>query len=103
MSAMTINQAMQTAVGHHQAGRVAEAEAIYRQVLAVQPQNPDALHLLGVIALQTGHPEAAIQLITQALAVKTDDSSFHSNLGEAYRSIGRQEEAIPCYERALTI
>ena len=52
---MTIDQAMQIALEHHRAGRLAEAEAIYRQVLARCPDHADALHLLGVLAGQTGH------------------------------------------------
>ena len=50
MTPITIEQAMQIALGHHQAGRLAEAEAIYRQVLAQFPDHADALHLLGVLA-----------------------------------------------------
>ena len=51
---MTIPQALQLAVQHHQAGRLAEAELLYRQILAAQPNHADALHLLGVMAQQVG-------------------------------------------------
>ena len=50
-----IEQAMRIAIGHHQAGRMAEAEGLYRQVLEQDPGYPDALHLLGVLALQAGN------------------------------------------------
>ena len=63
MTQIAIDQAMRIAVGHHQAGRLAEAEAIYRQVLGQQADHSDALHLLGVLACDTGHLEAAIDLI----------------------------------------
>ena len=52
----TVEQAMQIAVGHHQAGRRVEAEAIYRQVLAECPDHAGALHLLGVLAGEAGRP-----------------------------------------------
>ena len=54
MTQETIQRAMQVAIEHHQAGRLAEAEGIYRQVLARFPDHTDALHLLGVLAGQTG-------------------------------------------------
>src|SRR5437867_1473861 len=52
--AVSIPQAFEVARAHHQSGRLAEAEAIYRQILAVEPRHADALHLLGVIAHQVG-------------------------------------------------
>ena len=68
----------------------------------MQPQNPDALHLLGVIAQQTGHPDAAIDLITRALAQK-DHDVYHANLGVAYRTLGEVEKATACFRTALAI
>ena len=103
MNSVTIDQALQTAMAYHQAGRMAEAEALYRQVLAVQPQNPDALHLLGLIAHQVGQQAAAGELISQAIALRPEDAAFHSNLGEVYRLLGRTEEAIASHRRALAI
>ena len=58
---------LQAAIGHHQAGRLAEAERGYRQVLGLAPEQPDALHLLGVIAYQVGQHPAAIELIRKAI------------------------------------
>ena len=100
MNTMTIDQALQLATTHHQAGRLAESEALYRQVLTVQPQNPDALHLLGIIANQTGHPDAAIELISRAIKAKADEVTYHFALGDVYSAGGRLDKAIPCYERA---
>ena len=54
MSTLTIEQAFQIAVQHHQAGRLSQAEQLYRQILAQMPNHPDALHLLGVVAHQAG-------------------------------------------------
>jgi protein O-GlcNAc transferase len=88
---------------HHQAGRFAEAEAIYRQILAADPSNASALHLLGVLANQLGHPQASIELISQAIQVEPNAASFHSNLGVAYQGLGRLEEAASSYARALAL
>src|SRR5262245_40684125 len=58
------------AFAHHQAGRLQEAEQIYRQILAAEPNNPDALHLLGIIACENGQYEGAIRLLEQALTFR---------------------------------
>ena len=59
----TISEALAIAVQHHQAGQLQAAEQIYRQILAVDPNQADALHLLGVIASQTGQHEVAVEFI----------------------------------------
>ena len=64
---MTLDRALQLALQHHRAGRLAEAEPIYRQVLARQPDHPDALHLLGLIAHQVGRHADAKALIERAI------------------------------------
>jgi tetratricopeptide (TPR) repeat protein len=87
----------------HQMGQFAEAERIYEQVLAVDPRHPDALHLLGMIAYQTGRDEAAVALIRKAIAIKSDAASYHSNLGNVLQSQGDLAEAGACYQRALML
>jgi cytochrome c-type biogenesis protein CcmH/NrfG len=91
------------ALRHHQAGRLAEAERIYRQVLAVDPGHPDGLHLLGMVACQTGDADRAAELIRRAIAVKGDAASYHSNLGNVLESQGNLAEAGACYQRALLL
>ena len=100
---VSIQQAFQIALQHHQAGRLAEAEAIYRQILTAAPQHADALHMLGVIAGQTGRSELAVDLIRQAIAFAPGVADFHSNLGEAYRASGKLDEAIAAYRRAIAL
>jgi len=100
---VTIQQAFQIALQHHQSGRLAEAEALYRQVLAAEPRNADALHLLGVVAHQVGQNDVALGLIRQALALLPDAPEFHSNLGEAYRALGQLDEAIAAYRQAIAL
>src|SRR4051812_49024322 len=103
MAQVTIEQAMRVAIGHHQAGRLAEAEAIYRQILAQSPDHADALHLLGTLAGQTGHTDAAIDLIGRAIAITPTPAVFHSNLGETYRRSGQWERAIASLHRATEL
>lgn len=102
MSEMTtLSESLDLALQHHQAGRLPEAEALYRQILEAQPDNPHALHLLGVIAHQVGQHDAAIQLITRAIALNPAVAEYHNNLGEAYRALGKPEEAEAQYRLAL--
>jgi tetratricopeptide (TPR) repeat protein len=103
MSRLSFQQALQLGVQHHSAGRLAEAEAVYRQILAAIPNQPDALHLLGVIAHQAGQHTAAIEIINRAIESGSRQSGTYNNLGEAYRALGRDAEAAQCYEQALQL
>ncbi len=88
---------------HHQAGRLNEAERLYRQILQSDPRHADALHLLGVLAHQQGHDEAAVRLIEQAIAQNGRTPAFHNNLGAALKALGRMEAAETAYRRALAL
>ena len=83
----------------HQAGHLNEAEATYRRILDLQPNHPDVLHLLGVLAHQRGDHAAAAALIRKALDVDSGNADYHSNLGEAMRALGKAEEALDCFLR----
>ena len=100
---MTIPQAFDLALQHHQAGRLAEAEPLYRQILAADPRHSDALHLLGVIAHQVGQHVPAIDLIRQAISLAPGNPNYHSNLGEACRAAARLDDAIAAYRRAIAL
>ena len=91
------------ALRHHQAGRLEDAERLYRQVLAIDPRHADSLHLLGVVAYQSGRPEQAVELIGRALKLAKDVPFYHSNLGNALRACGRFDEAARHYRRALQL
>ncbi|MDP6622166.1 MAG: tetratricopeptide repeat protein, partial [Alphaproteobacteria bacterium] len=77
------------AVRHHEAGRLAQAQRLYSKVLASQPGQPDALHLLGVIAHQQGRHRQAVERIEAAIAANPRVAAFHYNLGLARRALGR--------------
>jgi predicted O-linked N-acetylglucosamine transferase (SPINDLY family) len=99
----TVEQAMEIAIVHHRAGRLAEAEGIYRQVLALLPEHASALHLLGTLALQTGHLDAAVDLLSRSVALGPDVAEPHCNLGEALRLSGQRARAIASLHRAIAL
>jgi tetratricopeptide (TPR) repeat protein len=94
---------LQTGLVLHRAGRFAEAEACYQRVLAVQPENPDALHLIGNIAYQVGRHDVAIAMIGQAIRRNGRNPLYFSNLGLALASQGRFDEALTRFEQALVL
>jgi len=98
-----ISDLFRRALESHQAGRLAEAERLYRQVLAAEPRHADSLHLLGIVAYQAGRPDLAADLIGQAIAIDGSQASYHSNLGNALKAQARPDEAIACFRRALDL
>ncbi len=103
MAEPTIQQALQIAVQHHQAGQLQQAEILYRQILAQQPNHADALHLLGLIAHQIGRHDLAVDLIGRAIAIQPAYPDAHVNLGSALKSSGQLDEAIVAYRQAIAL
>ncbi|MFM7136608.1 MAG: tetratricopeptide repeat protein [Planctomycetota bacterium] len=101
MDTAAAQQLLQQAVAHHQAGRLAEAEALYRQILAARPDQPDALHLLGLVAHVVGQHEAAADLIGRSIALRPDIATYHSNLAEVCRALGKPDAAAASARRAV--
>nr|MBI3614208.1 glycosyltransferase family protein [Nitrospirota bacterium] len=99
----TPSEALQVALRHHTAGNLAEAEQIYRGILASDPRHADALHLLGVIAHQTGRDDLAAELIAQAIALNPSVAEYHNNLGNALKEMGRPDEAVSYLRQALAL
>jgi len=98
-----IPQAFEIALQHHLAGRLAEAEALYRGILAVQPNHADSMHMLGVIAHQIGRLDLAAELIRHAIVLEPNNPVAHCNLGLVCHARGSPEEAITSYHRALQL
>ncbi len=96
-------QAIEVAIQHHQAGRLAEAEALYREILAVDPDHFESLHLLGVISHQAGQHEKAVELIGRAIKQNPTAFAAHNNLGLAYRALDDQSKACVCFQEAVTL
>ncbi|MCH7930814.1 MAG: tetratricopeptide repeat protein [Proteobacteria bacterium] len=90
-------------LAHHRAGRLEEADAAYRRVLAARSDHPDALHLLGVMAHHAGDDESALELIGRAIKANPSNAVYHNNIGEVYRTTGRLDEAVAAYRRVLEL
>jgi tetratricopeptide (TPR) repeat protein len=103
MAKLTIQQAFDLALRHHQAGRLQETEQLYRQVLARQPNHAEALNLLGVLAGQVGRNDDAVDLIRRAIALRPNYAEAHSNLGNILRDKGQLDEAIAACRRAIAL
>ena len=100
---MNVTEQLREAIGLQRSGRYAEAERIYQSILAANPRQPDALHLLGLAAHQQGRGEQAVEWIGRAIALYPQAGAFHNNLGNALASLGRLAEAICAYEEALRL
>ncbi len=95
--------ALEQGLGYHEAGRLAEAESVYRRILAAEPGHAGALHLLGVIEFQRGRAAAAAELLFRAVAADAGLAPAHNNLGNALRALGRTGEAITAFQAALKL
>jgi protein O-GlcNAc transferase len=100
---LQIRAALEAGLRHHQAGQFAEARGFYEQALALDARQADALHLLGVIAHQSGEDEKAAEMIKAAITVNPQIADYHSNLGNALLALGRLEESVAAYEAALRL
>ena len=91
------------ALDHHRAGRLAEAEALYIAVLSQEPDQPDALHLAGMLASNSGRHQQALTLIARAIRARSDIAPFHNNLGTVLQKLGRHDQACLCFTQALAL
>ena len=99
----TVTEVFAAGLQHHRAGRLGEAEACYRRVLAAQPEHTDSLHLLGVIAYQVKRHDLAVKLISQAIKRNDHNPIYFSNLGNALKEQGKLDEAIAAYRQAIRV
>jgi len=97
-----IDQLLPIALQHHQMGNLHLAEPIYRQILEVEPNHADSLHLLGVLSSQRGQYEAAIEHISRAIAKDSKQAGYYINLGNAQSAVGKLDDAVGSYRKALT-
>ena len=100
---MDIEKRLDQAVAFHQAGQLSKAERLYQQVLADNPRNADALHLLGVVAYQVGRHEIAVNLITHAIEIDPQQVEAYNNLGIVFKEQKKSEKSIQTYHKAIEI
>lgn len=95
--------AMSIAAQKIDAGELRPAELMLRQILEKQPENPHAMHLLGIIAHRVGRSELALELIGKAIEKLPDQAQFHTNRGEMCRLLKRLDEAVAHGEQAVKL
>ena len=94
---------LRQAVALHQKGLLARAQILYEEILRVEPGHFDALHLSGVIAVQTGEPEKALELIDRAIQIESEHAPAHVNRGFALKELKQLDAALASYTRAIAI
>ncbi len=100
---MKSEDAVKLARRHHHAGRLADAETIYLQILQNQPDHPEALYLLGALKGQRGDIDAGIDLIRRAIGFRPNAAEAHRNLGVLFAQQDRMEEAFNAFSRAAQL
>jgi tetratricopeptide (TPR) repeat protein len=98
-----ISETLRAGVEHHRAGRLTEAEEMYRRVLLIHPRHAGAVHLLGLIAFQLGKHDVAVEYLTAAIKVDAFHAPFSADLGEIYRAMGKIPEAIASYQQSIRL
>jgi len=98
-----VQQVLACALQHHAAGQLFEAEKLYHQVLQENPEQPEALRLLGVLARQMGKCDLAVAFITKSLGLNPDCAEAHNNLGNALGDLGKLDEAVACFHTAVIL
>ena len=103
MAQLTIQNYFNLALEHHRAGRLREAEQLYRQILARQPQHADVMYNLGTLAHQVGRNDVTVDLMRRTIALRPDHAAAHYELANALRDQRRLEEAVVAYRRAIAL
>ncbi len=91
------------AIQFHQSGNLAGAGFLYRKILLTDQDNADALHLLGVIAHQTGKNNLAVEYIEKAVKINSSMPHYHNNLGNAFLNLNQTDNAVRCFNEALRL
>ena len=98
-----LQRLLESAVAHHSSGRLDQAEELYLRAQQLRPDDPDVLHLRGVVAYQRGRLEEASELIGRAVSLLPTEPGYHSNLGNVRKAIGSWDDAIESYRTALRL
>lgn len=98
-----IEEEINKAVALYHSGNLEDAKIIYEKILQEDPNNGDALHLLGVVEISLKNYEQALVLISKAILIHPNQASFHSNLGTVLKELGRNLEALESYDQAIRL
>ncbi len=98
-----VNKAFALAIDLHQQGNLQQAEALYKEIIEIQPRHADAYHMLGAMAQQIGQSEAACELIQQAIHLNKRVAHYHYNLAVAHQALGELPQAAKAYQRAIQL
>jgi Flp pilus assembly protein TadD len=94
---------LETGRNLHQQGRLTEAQRIYIEVLSREPDNAEALHLMGVLAIQGRQPVAAVHLLSKAISREANSAGMYSTRAVAFAALGRFEEALADHDRVIAL
>jgi tetratricopeptide (TPR) repeat protein len=100
---MNVHEKFQSALQHYQAGNLKEAERLYREILAVHPDNSPALHFLGVVYYQSGNYDIAADCIRQSLHFNKNNPDAYNHLGSILSAKGEFDEAIEFFHLAIEL
>jgi predicted O-linked N-acetylglucosamine transferase (SPINDLY family) len=103
MPDLSIQHTFERAAEHHKAGRLREAEELYRQILADQPEHAGALHHLALIAHQAGQIDEALKMLRRAISLNPGIAQAHYHLGIVLAEIGQRDQAIAAYRQAIAV
>jgi len=100
---MTSHAELANAVRLHRAGELSQAARLYEAILSREPEQPDALNLLGDLRQQQGQFARAVELCSRAVALRPREAAYHANLAEAYRAVGQFDQAVVHGRAALDL
>jgi predicted O-linked N-acetylglucosamine transferase (SPINDLY family) len=100
---LTVHEALKLAMAHHGAGRLDRAEELYRLILRAEPDEPDALQMLGTLLSQRGNHDDGLGLIERAIKRRPDAANYHSNRGMVLFAMGLLDMAVDAYHKALEL
>lgn len=98
-----ILELLQQGMAKHTAGAYQEAEMIYRQVLSIQPEQPDAIHFIGVLAFNVGNYKAAKEYLNKAIELIPENAACYNNMGNVCQKEGDLDGAVKYYEKTLSL
>jgi protein O-GlcNAc transferase len=100
---VSIPEALQLGISYHREGKLDEAEEVYKLILQIKPDEPDAMAMYGTLLSQKGLHDDGLHLIERALAIKPNQADFHANHGLVLFHAGQVDAAVNAYKRALQL